>query len=175
MSISSTILTKSSKLIVDYDNMGSSDLVYSLSELDFWIFFSVTLNFAECRYYRTFIGPYFYYFLIAWGQSNMVRLVVLYVLCMQDQGRGYAAMTVSPLPGPFIECVRCAFCVVMFLYRHCPFVLCNHFSGPDRAIGRLRVYVCVWTITFERNDLRRIHLAYTSPWSCPGPVRRSRS
>jgi len=29
----------------------------------------------------------------------------------------------------------------------------NHFSGPGRATGWLWVYVCVWTITSELNDL----------------------
>ena len=39
------------------------DLVYSLSEPDFWISFSVSYH-MECQYYRTFKGPYTP---VAWG------------------------------------------------------------------------------------------------------------
>jgi len=49
------------------------DLVYSLSQPDFLISFSVSYhvisNFAECQHYRTFIGLYFR---IAWCYSHMV-------------------------------------------------------------------------------------------------------
>jgi len=49
------------------------DLVYSMSEPDFWTSFSVshhvTSNFVECQCYRTFKGPYFF---IAWHYSHMV-------------------------------------------------------------------------------------------------------
>jgi len=49
------------------------DLVYSLSQPDFLISFSVSYhvisNFADCRHYRTFIGLYFR---IAWCYSHMV-------------------------------------------------------------------------------------------------------
>ena len=57
------------------------DLLYSVSEPDFWISFSVSChansNFAECRSYRTFKRPYFH---IAGRYNHMVRYAVLCML-----------------------------------------------------------------------------------------------
>jgi len=101
------------KLMVDCD-MRPSLLVYSLSEPSFWISFSVSYHmtsyFAECRYYRTFKGPYFP---IAWGYNHMVgragstnthRTPMCICACwydldqIQGQGQGDWTMTVSSLP-----------------------------------------------------------------------------
>jgi len=35
----------------------------------------------------------------------------------------------------------------------------HHFCGPARAVGSVCVCVCVWTITFELNELWPIYLA----------------
>jgi len=32
-------------------------------------------------------------------------------------------------------------------------LITDHFSGPDRAVGPLRVCLCIRTIIFELNDL----------------------
>ena len=63
------------------------DLVYSFLEPDFLkisfsVSYRVTSDFAECRYYRTFKGPYFY---IVWGYGHIVGYRyagIPYVLCM---------------------------------------------------------------------------------------------
>ena len=89
--ISSATLAWSSRLMVGYDNMRPTP---SLSEPCFWISFSesyhVTSNFAECRYYRTFKGPYFP---IA---SHMVGSPIMYYACWCDldhgSGEGHISM-----------------------------------------------------------------------------------
>jgi len=107
-SISSAVLAWSSKLMLI---MIVFDLDYRLSEPDVWISFllsyHVTSDFAECRYYRTFKGPYF---CIVRGKSQHGRVCwysYMYCACWRDldtiQGQGHAAVTVSTLLGPLFQ------------------------------------------------------------------------
>jgi len=69
-SISFAILAWSSKLMVDYDNMGPNIQLVRAQLFDFPSQKAITSsNFAECWYYRIFNGPYFR---IAWGYSHVV-------------------------------------------------------------------------------------------------------
>jgi len=69
MSISSTILVWSSKLVVDYDNMRPRLQLVRAFWISFSVSYHVTSNFTECWYYSIFKGSYFP---IAWGYSHMV-------------------------------------------------------------------------------------------------------
>ena len=124
-SISSAILACSSKLMVDYDNMGpglqlvrAQFLTFLLSKLshDFKLCrMSILQNFPNCLYCA------------CWFDLDPI----------QGQGQGYVAMTTSPLPGLFLSI----------------YVFSNHLIGRgQKSVWCVSVCMCVWTITFGQNN-----------------------
>jgi len=104
------------------------DLVYSLSEPNFWLSFSVsyhmTSNFAECRYYRTF----------------PIACIVHADLTLTRSKIKVKVMWPWP-PAPF----RGFFLSI--------YVFSNHLIGRgQKSVWCVSVCMCVWTITFGQNN-----------------------